>query len=183
MRLLGLLAVLSLAVGSLAADKSGPEISEKKFPAPPVNLFYFDDSETVLVLEPENQIVYISKDAGEEWHEVDDIPKGHVAAIYPNPYDSQVAVAIGLRKKHWITYDQGKNWREFETKYHPTGDRGQDALGFHATDNKRILFHAQEDCLIFGLCVGKVCIREVVVMSEANDTAVDLLHNKWLREE
>jgi hypothetical protein len=179
MRLLGVLAVLSLALGSLAADKSGPEISKKKFPGPPVNLFYFDDSETVLVLEPENQIVYISKDAGEEWDKVDDIPKGHVAAIYPNPYDSTVAVAIGISKRHWITYDQGKSWREFTSTDHPTGERGQDALNFHATDNKRILFHAQDDCLIFGLCVGKVCLGERFAENMANNIP-DLLYYQWL---
>jgi photosystem II stability/assembly factor-like uncharacterized protein len=153
MRLLGILVVLSAVLGtSLAADKVGPEISEKKFPAPPINLFYFDDSETVLVLDPETGEVFRSPDAGEEWDKVDDIPKGNVVAIHPHPYDNQVAVALGIHRKHFITYDQGKKWRQFDSKEHPS-DEG---LGFHATDSKRILFHTQEDCLIFGMCVGKV---------------------------
>ena len=163
MRLLGALAVLGLALGALAAD--GPEISEKKFPAPPVNLFYFDDSETVLVLDPEQNLIYRSTDAGEKWDEVDDIPKGNVEYILPNSHDSQVAIAVGSRKKHWITYDQGKSWRQFETLEHPTADLGKDPFSFHGTDNKRILFHAQEDCLIFDICVGKVRLCVIYIES------------------
>jgi hypothetical protein len=155
MRLLSVLAALSLAFGSLAADKTEPEISEKKFPAPPLNLFYFDDSETVMVIDPENKVLWRSTDAGEEWKKVDEIGSGSLFMVYPHPYDNQVAVALGRRKKHWITYDQGKSWKSFETTEHPTL-RGQEPITFHATDSKRIMFHAQDECLIFDMCVGNV---------------------------
>jgi photosystem II stability/assembly factor-like uncharacterized protein len=153
MRLLGALAALGLSLGALAAD--GPEISQKKFPAPPINLFYFEDSETVLVLDPDHQTVYRSDDAGEEWETVDEIPQGNVGYILPNPHDSSVAIAMGMRTKHWITYDRGKSWKSFETSEVPTQDRSKEPFSFHAADNKRILFHGQEECLFDNACVGK----------------------------
>jgi len=155
MRLLGILVALSLSLrGTSAKDTSGPEISKHKFPAPPVNLFYFDDSETVVALDPQHHNIWRSTNAGEKWDKVD-ATNDEVVAVYPHPYDNKVAVALGGRRKHWITFDQGETWKQFVTKEHPT-ERG-DPLSFHATDSKRILFHAADDCLIFNICVGKVC--------------------------
>jgi photosystem II stability/assembly factor-like uncharacterized protein len=179
MRLLGVLAVLSLAFGSLAADKSEPEISEKKFPAPPVNLFYFDDSETVMVIEPEAKELWRSTDAGEEWKMVDDMGSGSVYNVYPHPFDNKVAVVLGIHKKHWITYDQGKSWKTFETKEHPT-QRGQEPITFHATDSKKIMFHAQDDCLIFDMCVGNVRMFMPYIWNLLTLYTLDLLHVKWV---
>lgn len=159
MRFLGVLIALSLALLSKAADSPG--VSIKKFPAPPVNLFYFDDSETVIVLDPKNDIVYRTTDAGEEWDKVDDIPKGNVFQILPHPFDNKVAIAVGKHKKHWITYDQGEKWTKFETREHPSVAGGGEAFSFHGTDNKRILFHSQEECLLgSGLCIGKVRVEK-----------------------
>jgi photosystem II stability/assembly factor-like uncharacterized protein len=160
MRAIRIIAVLTLALGVFAAS-DGPDISQKKFPEPPVNLFYFDDSETVIVLDPVKGTVFRSTDSGHEWDPIEDIPKGNVNYIVPNPNDNQVAIALGTHKKHWITYDQGKSWREFETKDHPTQDPSQDPVSFHADDNKRILFHANEECLMFE-CIGKVCYAVVL---------------------
>ena len=154
MRLFGVLTALGLALGALAA---GPEISEQKFPAPPVNLFYFDDSEIVMVLDPEHNTLHRSIDAGEKWERVEDIPDGHIDYVIPHQFDNKVAVALGRKKKHWITYDQGKNWKAFETKEHPTGDPSKEPISFHASDSKRMLFHGVEDCF-FDSCVGKVRI-------------------------
>lgn len=144
---------LSLGITGVIA-KDAPEVSQKKFPAPPVNLFYFDDSETVIALDPDHFTVWRSDDAGEEWKEVSDIPKGKVAYLMPNPYDSDVAIAMGQLTTHWITFDKGKNWRSFETSVMATQDLSKEPFTFHATDNKRILFHGEEDC-IFGACIGK----------------------------
>lgn len=154
MRLLGALAALGgLALGVLAAD--GPNISQKKFPAPPINLFYFDDSETVMMLDPEHLTIWRSEDAGEEWKKVEEIP-GNVGYIIPNPHDSSVAIAVGTARKHWITYNRGKDWRSFTTSEPATGDYTKEPFSFHGNDNKRILFHSQEDCLFGDACVGKV---------------------------
>jgi photosystem II stability/assembly factor-like uncharacterized protein len=155
MRAIRIITALALALGAFAAS-DGPDISEKKFPEAPVNLFYFDDSETVIVLDPVKGTVYRSTDSGEEWDPIKDIPEGNIDYIVPNPNDNQVAIALGKHRKHWITYDQGKSWRQFETKEHPTQDISQDPVSFHADDNQRILFHAQEECLMFE-CIGKVC--------------------------
>jgi hypothetical protein len=154
MRGIRIIAAFALALGAFAAS-DGPDISMKKFTEPAVNLFYFDDSETVIVLDPAKGTVYRSENSGEEWDVVKDIPDGNINYIVPNPNDNTVAIALGIHRKHWITYDQGKSWRAFDTKEHPTQDPGQDPISFHADDNKRMLFHAMEDCLMFE-CVGKV---------------------------
>jgi hypothetical protein len=180
MRLLGVLAALSLAFGSLAADKSAPEVSEKKFPAPPINLFYFDDSETVMVIDPDNKVLWRSTDSGEEWRKVDEIGSGKLFMVYPHPYDNQVAVALGIDKHHWITYDQGKSWKGFQTKEHPT-QRGQEPIAFHATDSKRIMFHAEDDCLIFDMCVGNVCVPVLYTEYKLTCYDIDLLYYQWIR--
>ncbi|KIW01039.1 uncharacterized protein PV09_07554 [Verruconis gallopava] len=157
MRLIGgALATLGILSLRVLAASDGPEISQKKFPAPPINLFYFDDSETVMVLDPKHQTVYRSDDAGEKWEPVDEIPNGQVSYIMPDPHDSSVAIAMGMYTKHWITYDRGKSWRAFETSEPATQDMSKEPFSFHATDSKRILFHGQEDCLLGGdSCVGK----------------------------
>ena len=153
MRILGALALLGLSLPSTVLSKDAPEVSQKKFPAPVVNLFYFDDSETVLSLDPDTFSVWRSEDAGEEWEQLSEM-KGQVAYLMPNPHDSSVAIAMGRMTKHWITYDRGKKWRGFETSQMATQDLSKEPFTFHATDSKRILFHGEEDCL-FGGCVGK----------------------------
>lgn len=154
MRAVGIIGAFALALGAFAAS-DGPNIVEKKFPEAPVNMFYFDDAETVILLDPVKGTVFRSEDSGLEWDKVKDIPDGEINYILPNPNDNEVAVAVGIHKKHWITYDQGKSWKRFETKEHPTSDPSQDAVSFHADDNKRILYHAREKCMMFE-CVGAV---------------------------
>lgn len=154
MRAIRIIGAFALALGAFAAS-DGPNIVEKKFPEPPVNMFYFDDAETVILLDPVKGTVFRSEDSGLEWDKIKDIPEGNINYILPNPNDNQVAVAVGIKKKHWITYDQGKSWTKFETREHPTSDPSQDAVSFHADDNKRMLYHAREECMMFE-CVGKV---------------------------
>ncbi|KAF2404004.1 vacuolar protein sorting protein [Trichodelitschia bisporula] len=147
-----LLAALSLVATLVAADKSEPDIKVKKFDHPPVNLFFFDDSEVALIVDQQKGIVRRSTNAGEDWDVVDDIKKEHPYAVYPHPYNNQVAVALGRRKTHWITYNQGKDWREFDTEDHPSPS---DPLTFHAGDPKKVLFHTERPCIIFDSCPGK----------------------------
>jgi photosystem II stability/assembly factor-like uncharacterized protein len=172
MRILTALAALGLSTRGVLA-KEGPEVSQTKFPAPPVNMFYFDDSETVLVLDPVSLEVHRSDDAGEKWELVDDFPKRTVQYLMPNPYDSSVAIALGVSTKHWITYDRGKHWRSFQTKETATQDLSKEPFSFHATDNKRILFHGEEDCL-FGGCVGKTWYTK----TGFEDDEMELVHDR-----
>ncbi|KAF2836576.1 Oligoxyloglucan reducing end-specific cellobiohydrolase [Patellaria atrata CBS 101060] len=145
-----LLPVLLLVIDS-AAEDSKPKITSSKFDAQPENLFYFDDSETVLFLESESSVVWRTDSAGESWKKVSDIPEGKPFEIWKHPYNNKLAVALGMSKTHWVTKDQGETWRSFETKDHP--DPGY-PLSFHADDIDRILFHGLEECG-FVSCTGK----------------------------
>lgn len=152
MRLPRLLGAILLVLTGVLAKKSepGPDISVSTFEGPPVNLFFFDDSEVVIFVDQQNGIVFRSKDAGEEWEEVDDMIKGEPYAVYPHPYDRSVAVALGQNKRHWITKDKGKSWMQFETEERPSEI---DPLRFHADDSDRIIFNAHEHCDFF-TCIG-----------------------------
>jgi hypothetical protein len=139
--------ILPALLGLAAAKNDAPLVKDTTFDSELVNIFYFDDSDVALLAELQTFKVWRSKDAGKSWDAVKDM---RTMGIYKSPFDNKVAVALGSEvtkkgdSRHWITYDQGENWREFETEYGPSLV-GQ-ALSFHATDNKKILYHTQEDC-------------------------------------
>jgi len=141
-----------LLTSRAVADKSEIKVSLSKFESLPRNLFLFDDSETAIFTDQDAGIVYRSTNFGEDWSRVDDIPKGEPHIVYQHPSNNKVALALGRRRKHWITKDQGQNWRLFETD-----DRLSPVypLSFHAEDSDRILLQAEESCDYYG-CVGKV---------------------------
>ena len=149
----GLLLPALLALAPLAAAKpDGPLVAYTPFDQQMVNLFYFDDSNVVLVVEFQNLKLWRSEDAGRSWDKVkDDI---QTIGVFKNPFDNKVAVAVGEGQKHWITYDQGKSWDVFETELPPTFGV---PVAFNARDNKKILFHTAED-ILFGPALGKVSI-------------------------
>ncbi|KAL1297584.1 hypothetical protein AAFC00_006147 [Neodothiora populina] len=140
------LALSSLTGGAVAAAKKDkPEIGETGFDSLPSNLFYFDDSDVVLVTDVLPGIVYRSTDAGQNWKAVKDLTKGAILGVSANPYNNKVAVAVGIEKEHWITKDQGETWKSFKTKYPAVMTRPP--LSFHASDPDRIIFHVA-DCLM-----------------------------------
>ena len=113
-------------------------IKRQRFDSPLSPLQFFEDSETVLVSEPRRGIVYRSTDAGASWEAIDDIQ--NAVGILLNPNDNDVAVVLGGREEHWITYNQGKRWSRFGTP--GMGLSRMAPLGFHATDNKKIILNA-----------------------------------------
>lgn len=145
------LPALLLAPGA-AADKAEIDVSLTEFSSPPHNLFLFDDSETAVFTDKDAGVVYRSTSFGEKWSKVDDIPRGGARVVYKHPFDNQVAIAVGQRRTHWITKDQGKSWREFETD---EGLTPAYPLSFHAGDSDRILLQGKETCDFYG-CIGKV---------------------------
>ncbi|KAF2498345.1 vacuolar protein sorting/targeting protein 10 [Lophium mytilinum] len=153
-----LLPALLVAIGPASAkDKKGPELETKAFETRTQNLFYFDDSEIVLVTEPLKGTIWRSEDAGKEWNPVKDIPDNKALGVLKNPFDNKVAIVFGGDSTHWITYDQGESWTAFDTD-------GAIALGgspvsFHAKDSKKILFHGGDECSDF-LCLGKTWYTE-----------------------
>ncbi|KAF2187204.1 vacuolar protein sorting/targeting protein 10 [Zopfia rhizophila CBS 207.26] len=149
-----LLPTLLLALGTLtAAKKDEPLVEETKFPGQITNLFYFDDSEVVILAEVDNGHVWRSENAGKDWKKQDGI---QTLGILKNPFDNKVAIAVG-EKKHYITFDQGENWNDFETELPPsiTGS----PISWHAWDNKKIIFNTIEDCFT-APCLGKAWYTE-----------------------
>lgn len=141
--------------GTAAAKKNKPEISETAFTSQPQNLFYFDDSDVVLVTDVLPGIVYRSTDAGQNWKAIKDITEGLIFEVVYHPYDNQVAVAVGIDTTHWITKDQGETWTEFNTKFPAVMTRPP--ISFHASDPDRMIFHVADCIMEFLDCTEKVC--------------------------
>lgn len=150
---LGIGLVLGLACLTQAQPRKRPSIEETKFSAIPANLFYFEDSDVVMVTDPQKHIAYRSEDAGVKWSPLSNVKKGEVMSMWKHPSDNQVAVVVGADQTHWITKDQGKSWNSFETEAGPVLERPP--LSFHASDPDRILFLAT-DCSAWPACHDKV---------------------------
>jgi len=147
----GILLPALLALAPFAAAKDEPAIKTTEFSGELVNIFYFDDSDVAVLAELETSKVFRSEDAGKTWSEQKD-PNLRTIGIVKSPFDSQVAVALG-EQTHWITYNRGEKWDEFQTDLPPslTGM----PISFHAKDNKKLLFHTIEDCFLTP-CLGQV---------------------------
>ncbi|KAI9838651.1 MAG: hypothetical protein M1819_004965 [Sarea resinae] len=139
---LGLL-VLLLTICIANAKKSEPTISTTKFDGTPGGLFYFDDTDILLVQDREGSNVYRSADAGETWDLIKGVPDGEAFEVYQHPYDNNVAYVLSLNRTHWVTDDRGESWRQFQTDAPPA--LFKQPLGFHAGDSKKVLFQGQ-DC-------------------------------------
>lgn len=145
---------LALSLTAVTAKKDAPAVEETGFKSLPANIFYFDDSDTVLVTDIKPGIVYRSTDAGVKWKAIKDITEGQIGQVFPHPYDSKAAIAIGQEKTHWITKDRGDSWTKFKTEHEVANGR---ALSFHADDPDRIIISTL-DChgSIWGDCTPKV---------------------------
>lgn len=127
----------------LAREKKGPEISTTTLDHAVSNLFYFDDSDVVLIHDREAGKVLRSDDAGVKWVKVDEIPKGAAWQVWQHPYDHKVAYILGEEDRHWVTSDRGKSWTEFNTPVPPSLFRSP-PLRWHAQDSDKVLFHGQK---------------------------------------
>ncbi|GAB7364948.1 hypothetical protein MBLNU230_g5733t1 [Neophaeotheca triangularis] len=159
-RRLGIGLVLGLACLT-QAKKNQPAIEETKFDSPPSNLFYFEDSDVVLVTDSEKHTTYRSEDAGVTWKPLQDVTKGEVHQVFKHPFDNQVAIVVGIEREHWITKNQGESWTSFKTDAGPTLARPP--LSFHATDSDRILFLSAD-------CTGWDCDDKVYYTTDGFDT-------------
>jgi hypothetical protein len=151
-------ALLALATTAAAAKKDKPLVEVTTFETEHINLFYFDDSEVTLSTELETGIVWRSENAGKSWKKLD----FRTLMVVKNPYDNKVAVALG-DVTHRITYDQGESWSEFETDWPPSWTTMP--IGWHAQDNKKILYHTIEDIMTG---IGRVCDNIVEFVCRAN---------------
>lgn len=127
---------------ALAREQKGPRITKTELDHPPANLFYFDDSDTIILHDREAGVVLRSEDAGEKWNAVKDVEEGGALDVQRHPFDNQIAYVLGGGKQHWITKDQGKSWTKFETEASPSFFK--QPLNFHVNDSDKVLLHTQE---------------------------------------
>lgn len=127
--------------------KDKPEINRSKLDGFPNGLFYFEDSNTILLLNRKSRVVQITTDAGVHWKPIDEVKKGHAWDILPHPFDKNVAYILGGETQHWVTKDQGKEWKMFETEAPPFGI----PMSFHASDPDKVIIHVL-NCRSFTQC-------------------------------
>ena len=139
-----------LSAQATAKDKKDPSVEYTAFDKPPLDHFYFEDSDVIILTIKDNGKgnTYRSEDAGVHWKPLKGVEKDMVWEVQRHPYIQGVAVVIGLKKTHWITKDSGETWHEFTTEEDAT--MGPSKIGFHATDPDRMIFHAAE-------CTGLLC--------------------------
>jgi len=117
-------------------------VTKTKFDNPPANLFYFDDTDTLLVQDRKAGNAYRSTDAGESWDLVEGVREGQAWDLWQHPYDNKVAYVLGRKHTHWVTRDRGDSWHSFDVEALPTRLRAP--LSFHADDSDKVLFHGRQ---------------------------------------
>ncbi|KAI9806669.1 MAG: hypothetical protein M1825_006126 [Sarcosagium campestre] len=139
-RLLGVLLLLA-SFAALASSKEDfkPRITATTFPNIVDGLFYFDDSDVILVFEPHTRTVHRTDDAGVTWEAVDSGSKGNAVNLIPHRFDKKRAYILGPKDKHWYTNDRGESWHEFSS---PGPALLEQPLRFHAGDPDKIIFQA-----------------------------------------
>jgi hypothetical protein len=170
----GLLLPALLALASSAAAKNEPFFEETGFENELVNLQFFDDSRVALVQELQTGKIWRSEDAGRKWKEVKELKKG--LGILKNPYDNKVALVL-CEDTHWITFDQGETWKDFEIKYSPSPNN---PVSWHAEDNKKILINEIEDCL-FTPCLGTTYYTEDGFETKPKVLVEDRIMCQWAK--
>ncbi len=136
------LVVLLLLCSSIQAKGGSPRITKTKFENPLSNLFYFDDTDVLLVQDREAGNVHRSADAGESWDLVDGVEEGQAFDLWLNPFNNKVAYILGMKHKHWVTRDRGETWASFEIDASPS--RLRPPLSFHAGESDKVLFHGRK---------------------------------------
>jgi photosystem II stability/assembly factor-like uncharacterized protein len=143
-----LLFTSTLLGGAWAKKGDDPAVAQKKFDFIPRDVNYFDDSDTLLMIDANRYNAYRSEDAGVSWKLLDGVPEGKLMELVMHPFDNKRAYVITDEKEHYLTVNRGKSWEKFVAESQASIFR--DALTFHATDPNRIIFNAME-------CTGIFC--------------------------
>lgn len=173
MRLLGpsWLLLISLVTSSslvIAKSSSEPRIKKTLFDNLPAGLFYFDDTDIVIVQDQEKGNIHRSTNAGETWNIVKYVPEGQAWDVWQHPYDNKRAYVLGKKETHWVTSDQGESWTEFKLR-DATPTIFRPPLSFHAGDPKKVLLHGQR-------CEGWDCTEIVSLLQVFTcDTSILML--------
>ena len=172
LRRLGLLGTLLLGLLSAQAaakDKKGPSVEITAFDRPPLDHFYFEDSDVILltIKDEGHGNTFRSEDAGVKWKALNGVEKNKVYRVQNHPYIKGLAVVIGTEKTHWITRDSGETWDEF--KVDDEASIRPQIIGFHATDPDRMIFHAAE-------CGGLMCHTRDYYTTDGFRKGAKILH-------
>ena len=123
--------------------KDEPKVERTKFTSPPVGLQYFQDSETILVLESTENILWRSDNAGKSWKKAKGVDH-KVASFWLHPTDSKKAYALSRGRTHWATTDQGETWEEFQLPHREASpSQVRFPLSFHAGNSAKIVLNAE----------------------------------------
>ena len=177
--ILALLLFGSICINPSLAKESGPSITKTSFDHLPAGLFYFEDSEVILLHDQHTGTLTRSANAGETWESVATIPKGKARSLWQHPFDNQKAYMLSAGHEHWYTHDRGETWTRFDTAASPSPWR--EPLTFHAGDPDRILFQA-EACKSFFECDEVVSLSRLHLINRVLTTSphADLVHNRRL---
>lgn len=74
-----------------------PTHSITSFANLPGRLFFFDDTETAVYLDPVEGILYVSNDEGKKWTAASGIPRGEAAMVIEHPSDNRFVRTCALR--------------------------------------------------------------------------------------
>jgi hypothetical protein len=130
------------------AKKDSPRISSTTFEQALGSTFYFEDSDVLMTFDVHENKVYRSVNAGEDWKVIDEVVGTPVLNIYAHPWDPVRAYIVGREHTHWLTSDQGKTWRRFESEGKP--HLLHPALAFHGRDPDKVIFQSRS-------CIGFEC--------------------------
>lgn len=133
--------LLGLLIALAGAKKDKPDVSTSKFETPLNNLFYFDNTDVIIAVDPGPHVAYRSTDAGANWKEMTAIDASSGIHIRPHPYNNKVAVAMSMSREHWVTQDQGETWVKFETQFPLMATT--EPIVFHPDNPKKIIFLTQ----------------------------------------
>lgn len=153
--LVSFVAVLVLVPSFAFAKKDGPTITKTKFENGLTNIFYLDDSNIILGYDIATYNVWRSPDAGESWELVKEA-EGEALDIYPHPWNNERAYILGRDTEHWITTDQGKSWRKWNSGKQAARLNNGNPFSFHGRDPKKVLWNGEE-CTTGGVTIVQPC--------------------------
>lgn len=146
-------ATIMLMVQPTTAKEDKPRITANKFDSEPFELFYFEDTDTVIFQDLRTGNLHRSFDGGEVFDVVegkDGEMKNQVIDVRPHTFDKNKAYVLGAAGTHWITRDQGKTFESFQIEVPPSIQNP--TLAFHGWDSRKVIFHG-------ALCFGFHCLE------------------------
>ncbi|KAH9264282.1 hypothetical protein BASA83_012236 [Batrachochytrium salamandrivorans] len=135
----------SNSIHPLAAD--GIAVSITKFNFAPARMFYFENSEHVLMQESSQLgTVWHSGDEGKTWAKASGIPADATMSsvlIQHKFAKATTAIVLTRKQEHYITTDRGLTWRSFSFQL-PDPQNLANAISFHATRPSYIMYRGRK---------------------------------------